>query len=370
MPYECIICNKTYKSSQSLWNHKNRCHSIKEQDNKKYYCMKCGKSFNHSQSKWRHETQKCKPKINLLENEIIVLKNEINELKLKPNIIVNNTTQNYNTQNNIIISALPGCETIENLSNEEKKVIMNKGLRCLVYLIETTNFNKNNPKHHSYCVTSLNDKHASMIDTKTNSVIKTEKCELFDKVLSGNLKKLEHLSTSSCFTLEEKLEYISVVERLKKILFTSKRGIKKYYNEINLLSYNNKEMVYNTWKDLDNLNFMVKKQNEINYNIIEEFSNNPSDYFDLESEISSDEEVNTTKILNFKNNFTNYNIETYPVKDHILCQDKNNKINNNDYILDGYNVYVKKPDNTKGELYGICLNGKNIKKSPSTEINV
>ena len=154
-----------------------------------------------------------------MENEITVLKNEINELKIKPNIIVNNT------QNNIIISALPGSETIDHLSNSEKRLIMNKGLQCLVYLIETTNFNKNNPKHHSYCVTSLNDKHASMIDTKTNSIIKTEKCELFDKVLSGNLKKLEHLSTSSCFTPEEKLEYISVVERLKNILFTSKRVV-------------------------------------------------------------------------------------------------------------------------------------------------
>ena len=46
---------------------------------------------------------------------------------------------------------------------------MNKGLQCLVYLIETTNFNKAHPKHHSYCVTSLNDKHASMVDIKTKN---------------------------------------------------------------------------------------------------------------------------------------------------------------------------------------------------------
>jgi len=34
MPSECKICNKTYKSPQSLWNHKNRCHQIKEQVDK------------------------------------------------------------------------------------------------------------------------------------------------------------------------------------------------------------------------------------------------------------------------------------------------------------------------------------------------
>ena len=251
MTYECTICNKIYKSPQSLWNHKNKYHQTQELEEKKYSCSKCGKSFNYPQSKWRHETKSCNPKLNLLENEITVLKNEINELKTKPNIIVNNT------QNNIIISALPGSETIDHLTNSEKRLIMNKGLQCLVYLIETTNFNQNVPKNHSYCVTPLNDKHASMIDTKTNLVIKTEKCELFDMVLSGNLKKLEHLSIDSCFTPEEKIEYTSVVERLKNILFTSKRGIKKYYNEINLLSYNNKEMIYDTWKGLSNLKDMV-----------------------------------------------------------------------------------------------------------------
>lgn len=40
----------------------------------------------------------------------------------------------------------------------------------------------------------MNDKHAVMVDLKTNSIIKTDKMELYDKVLAGNLKKLEKVS--------------------------------------------------------------------------------------------------------------------------------------------------------------------------------
>ena len=70
MTYECTICNKIYKSPQSLWNHKNKYHQTQELEEKKYSCSKCGKSFNYPQSKWRHETKSCNPKLNLLENEI------------------------------------------------------------------------------------------------------------------------------------------------------------------------------------------------------------------------------------------------------------------------------------------------------------
>lgn len=92
MDYKCTICNKQYKSYQSLWNHNKKFHkdinqpsSVSDQqgsanisandillstntstnaeqtvnDNKHYYCRKCNKSYNHIQSRWKHE-QKCK----------------------------------------------------------------------------------------------------------------------------------------------------------------------------------------------------------------------------------------------------------------------------------------------------------------------
>ena len=79
--YYCEICNKYYKSINSLSNHKRKFHpksqpknipwvtsgcpkvnissypnSIKnESGSKKFFCKFCGKNFSHKQSKYRHE---------------------------------------------------------------------------------------------------------------------------------------------------------------------------------------------------------------------------------------------------------------------------------------------------------------------------
>ena len=97
-----------------------------------------------------------------------------------------------------------------------------------------TNFDKEKPEYHSYCVTALNDKHASMIDTDTQTVVKTNKVELFDNILSNNIGKLEVMSNNRIFSRNDREEYKDKLDRLKKILYEKKRGMKKYYSEINL----------------------------------------------------------------------------------------------------------------------------------------
>ncbi len=42
----------------------------------------------------------------------------------------------------------------------------------------------------------------------------------------------------------------------------SKRGTKVYYNELNLLSYNNKDLVYETWADLKSLDDMINSNGD------------------------------------------------------------------------------------------------------------
>jgi hypothetical protein len=71
---------------------------------------------------------------------------------------------------------------------------MNQGLNSLLHLIKLNNFDKNKPEFHSYCVTALNDKHANILDVNTQSVIKTNKIELFDTILSNNINKLDIMS--------------------------------------------------------------------------------------------------------------------------------------------------------------------------------
>ena len=203
---------------------------------------------------------------------------------------------NNNTTNNIqyIINS-PTASSIGHLTFELQKDILDKGLNSLVYLIEMINFNELVPENHSYCVTAINDKHASMIDTKTNSIIKAEKNELYDKVLTGNLSKLEKLSADPVFSVEEKTKYIETMERLKKILFQSKKGIKKYYSDINILSYNNKDLIQETWNGLKKLDEIVISNNFEQH--VPEISEQDND---LSSDCESDDDVNTEKLKKFQ----------------------------------------------------------------------
>ena len=49
--FVCSKCGGIYASSQSLWNHKQRC----EMDRKWHRCIKCGKNLSSYRSLWRHK---------------------------------------------------------------------------------------------------------------------------------------------------------------------------------------------------------------------------------------------------------------------------------------------------------------------------
>ena len=141
-----------------------------------------------------------------MADKVQQLTEKIKELETKPLNITNNTTNN--TTNNIqLIIRPPGTESIEHLSVNQQREIMQKGLNSLTYLIEINNFNKDMPENHSYCVTALNDKHASVINPDTNLVVKTDKNTLFDKILVSNLKNLERISSNPEFKYSERNEY-------------------------------------------------------------------------------------------------------------------------------------------------------------------
>ena len=270
MSFECEICNAKYKTRSGLWKHTAAHHNSdsKQSNEKNFFCSKCNKGFKHYQSRWKHEKTCETQEMIVLKEEFKQLKEEVKELKNKPSVINNYTTNNTLNDKKIIINHPPGSESIAHLSVEQQRGIMTKGLSSLMYLIQTTNFDKDTPEYHSYCVTALNDKHASMIDVKTNSIIKTEKNELFDKILIGNIKKLEAMCENKEFGHNEREVYRLKLESLKDLLFKNKRGLKKYYNELNLLSYNNKDLIIETWASLRTLDDIINSEasNKITYN--------------------------------------------------------------------------------------------------------
>ncbi len=395
MTFYCTECNIKYKTISGLMKHKNKYHIVVQAENKPYNCKHCNKSFSFNQSRWVHQ-KTCQTKNNqIIEAEsatVTELKNKIKILESKPtiqnNIINDNKVINNYTQN-IVISSSPGFEAIDHLTTQQKKFIMNKGLSSLMYLIETTNFNKSKPENHSYCVTALNDKHASMVDTKTNSIIKTDKNELYDKVLAGNLKKLEKLSADTEFDPKEKSQYIETVERLKNILFLNKKGIKKYYSDINLLSYNNKDLIQETWNGLKKLDDLVLINNFGQHDQVD-IEPEPDTNDQSSSDIESDDEVNTAKLLDFQKKYLNKNTTTKGKntttkgKKPIINVRSSESESDDDeeevseivikgvhYIIDNNIAYCKTTSGNKGVVYGTYINNKLTKtKLKNSDIEI
>ncbi len=270
-------------------------------------CTNCKKLYKSPQSLWNHKNK---------YHQIINFKvetNTISQLSVLKSKMYNNESNSY-------------------LTNYDKQFIMDTGLEYLIYLIKINDFTSVIPKKYDY---------------NKETIFNNDKCEIFDMVLVDNLFKLENLSTDICFTSEEKQDYIRVIERIKHVLFTSKRAIKKYYNEVNQKKTNTNKNINKIWENLINLKDIVDelKNNKIQHNS------------SLDSDTSSDDEVSTAKLINFKKKF----VDTQKVSTNQTNKTNTIKIKDKEYFIDGFNVYIKNPDNSRGELYGAYLNGK-IKK--------
>ena len=272
--FKCDLCNVIYSTNVKLINHKKKIHNI-DNDLKYLNCKKCGKSFLRRQNLYAHN-KICKKTIsneiknnNLTESninneqtivlieQIKILSQKVNELtesnKKNKSININSNNNNNNTNNtinnNIIINGI-GKEDMSFLSLEDKQNILKAGLNSIFKLVEKINFNDNQPTNHNFCVTSINDKHASIINPDNNKIIKADKTSLFDTVAINNFRKLESIANNPDFTDSENDLYNNEISKLKDMLFIDNNGLKIFHSEINLLSYNNKDIILDTWKNI------------------------------------------------------------------------------------------------------------------------
>ncbi len=292
--------------------------------------------------------QKCKEqkqqKISL-EEKVNQLTEKFNTLEKNPQKITNNnnnnnTTNSNNTTNNIqyIINS-PEASSIGHLTFELQKDILDKGLNSLVYLIEMINFNKSVPENHSYCITAINDKHASVIDEKTNTIVKTNKFDLFDKVLGSNLSNLEKIASNPRFTPAEKAEYAGKIEYLKKSMFQNNKFIKRYQSDINLMSYNKKDMVQETWCVFCKAKataLALKSLKDINEENPEE--EQPKGFDDLIAELPDDEKPDWLKPKPANNKSRQKLIDMSDSDDSSLSSDSDGE---NEEIPDSVQIEIK-----------------------------
>jgi hypothetical protein len=266
--YSCLLCKKDYTSYMGFWKHNKSKHPQKNTQDKiekvidkpieiqvenSQTCKYCGKEFYNYKNCWRHEKYNCKINKN---NKIIQSKNNQiieNQNNIQTQIIENQNIQNNNIQNNNITNNINitfnkiGCEDISILNQDEIEEIVDNGLNCVIKLIELMNFNKEYPQNHTFCTTSLNNKYVSTLNTETNEIEKQRKVDIFDNVLRYALTHIDMLK-DNITNSNKKKEFDNKINDLYKIIGdTSYRKI--YHEQLNVLSYNKRNIINNTWEE-------------------------------------------------------------------------------------------------------------------------
>tara|TARA_B100001093_G_scaffold421132_1_gene413331 strand:+ start:243 stop:1337 length:1095 start_codon:yes stop_codon:yes gene_type:complete len=299
--FTCKICNKNYKSIQSLCNHNRRFHKkitqnnthtalnstqtapnstkkINKINNKK--CPYCNLTFTRLYSKNRH-MKICKIK-NEKENSIILkmekekneYKNEIKRLKQRLRDKMNKnckihykTLQKINNQLNNNITKNNCVETINNihnrniinfnlvgfgkeefgdvLSNKEQLKILKKKFNSLPYMIDYVHFNKNYPQYMNFIITSIKNNIAYKYDDEKKQFIAGNKDELLNELIDNRMFDIDTFYNTHIDKLNDKCK--EVINRfLDK--YNNDKLDDSLKNDINLVVYNNMNKVVDKYK--------------------------------------------------------------------------------------------------------------------------
>jgi hypothetical protein len=285
MEFKCKICNKIYKSYQSLWNHNHKYHdnenpqisssitqktsiysqnssSIQSElkdENNKLSCICCKKVFSRIDNLKRHQIKCNKNKFEKYDQELEILKNEIKQIKENKNN--KKSTTNIRVNGNIIgtnhdsgpkiIINKTGSESIDQLTYNEVSAIFDNEISSVVKLIELINFNESKPENHSFCSTALESPYLSFYNTDTNTVNKERKRYFFEEVICKSIQNHEILygKFKNKFNSIKRKKIEDNIYNLKKIKENSfnSKIIGEMIRNLNLLSYNNRDLVQETW---------------------------------------------------------------------------------------------------------------------------
>lgn len=418
MEYNCLICKKKYASYQSLWIHNKNFHQNNQDEqtlelNKKFECRKCGKIFQKYQNRWRHEktcTENTDPNI---RTEINELKKEIETLKTKPNVVKN--INNINNINNGTINKGPvynyltpvGKEDLNLLTDDEIDFIMAQQMNAIIYMIQSVNFNKDLPKHHTYCTTDLNNKYISTINPETLEIEKQRKKDFYDNLLWNGINSMKKLYEKiKNKKTKQSIEYKKNIDNLVDFIAMNEKGKKTFVELINALSFNNRHMIQNTWLALKNNQLPECRQIESNNETTKGISLPNQTSLRSNNETKNDEHLTSTNDQLNESNEINQSIDGKPKKRKELLQlvesdvesDEVNQYNvqpkrkeqlplfdsdyetesivsdsdsdyesneqitinykNKSYILDDNKLFQINLDGNKGKLFGTYINGK------------
>jgi hypothetical protein len=287
MPYICELCNKNYKSYQSLWNHNKKFHTSKSIESplsplktsespsksfesiivsdKIYKCKYCNKIYNNKNSKWSHQN-KCKSiteanlqdenvnlknKVEIFEKEMELMKKQLLTLMNKSCKIHPKTFNKINKQinnNNYINIIQLGNESISDLFSQNQQIgILKYRHQCLSKLIKEVHFNDKYPQFKNILITNTQNNIAYKYDNKENNFVAIDKKELLDDIISERMGDIETFYDNQLDFLDNKTK-----EVIKFFINKMEDENSEYYEnrvkEIKLLIYNNRNKVS---KDLE-----------------------------------------------------------------------------------------------------------------------
>jgi hypothetical protein len=230
-----------------MWRHRKDKHSdidkldidISPRD---FKCIFCNKDLANKYSLQRHINLSCKrnPESNRYVTNINVTENinsNVNVIQSQTNIIINN----FNSLGN---------ENILDLTEKQKEEIINDGIDGIITLIKHINFNKDIPQNHLFCTTNINNKYVNALNLENNKIEKYRKFDFFEKVFKNSLKHMKTLNnTIKDVYIQDNFER-KIAEIEKKIFnYLEPFHMKLFHDDLNILSYNQRDIVRKTWED-------------------------------------------------------------------------------------------------------------------------
>jgi hypothetical protein len=291
MDFSCSVCNKSYKSYQSVWNHKKRFHSQENDyiDNKKrnFSCPNCNKKFTRKDSMSYHIKTSCAikktndDKITKLEKQVAELQKLVLETHTTKNTNINQGTINNTTNNinNIIYINKIGTENLLELTDKETSEIFSKEISGVVSLIKYINFNERLPSNHSFCTKSLEGKYMLTYNTEESKIESTRKKYFYQELLSTAVTKMEllYMKHKNKFAKDKQVKIEDTINRLKEIKDRdfSDKILREIKNQLIQLSYNCRNTVLNTWVNhkTEGKVVEVEEEKEFTDKQLEEFEN-------------------------------------------------------------------------------------------------
>jgi hypothetical protein len=181
--------------------------------------------------------------------------NNINKNKINGNMINTNITINKT-----------GNENINLLNYEDVSIIFDNEISSVIKLIELVNFNENTPDNHSFCSTNLDSAYLSFYNTDTNSINKERKRYFFEEVICKSIQNHEILyskfKNKFSFVKQKQIEdNISSLKKIKENSFSSKI-MGEMIRKLNLISYNNRDLIQTTWTNSNNRKYDCESDEE------------------------------------------------------------------------------------------------------------